>query len=211
MRHICIVTGGASLAQPLISHYGGTYSRITALCHLTPPDASNKDLATTAWTYDEVKEPIDTLVVLPGAFDNARITQMKMTQWSEVIQSTLTSVYNALHHLLPKMNDGGNVVVVGSIVGSTGGYGCANYAAAKAGLVGLVRAAANEHRKLHINLLELGYIDAGMGKKVDQSKVLPSIPLGRFGTEEDFVHAVEFLGSTKYCTGNILTLAGGMR
>lgn len=215
MKHICIVGGGAALAQPLIQKWiKDPEVWITAVCRTTRPFITDtqSDFMSVVTTYKDISDkPIELAVLLPGAFDNARIDKMRMTQWEAVIDDTLTATFNGLHHLLPKMNNGGNVVVVGSIVGSTGGYGCANYAAAKAGLVGLVRGAANEHRNLHINLLELGYIDAGMGKLIDKSKVLPSIPLGRFGTEEDFVHAVEFLSTTKYMTGNVLTLAGGMR
>ena len=97
-----------------------------------------------------------------------------------------------------------------------GGYGCTNYAAAKAGLVGLVRGAANEWAKhqIMVNLLELGYVDSGMGAELNprvRDAAVKSIPLGRFATEEDFVHAVEYLATTRYATGTVLTLAGGLR
>ena len=70
---------------------------------------------------------------------------MTTEQWGKVIDHTLGVVFDAFRQLLPKMNYSSNVIVFGSIVGSIGGYGCANYAAAKAGLVGLVRAASNEY------------------------------------------------------------------
>jgi NAD(P)-dependent dehydrogenase (short-subunit alcohol dehydrogenase family) len=153
---------------------------------------------------------------MPGSVNNAKLQHMTDRQWEDVITDNLTAVFNAFKACLPKMYPNSNIVVVGSIVGSTGGFGCSNYAAAKAGLMGLVRGVANELACLNvrINLLELGYIDCGMGKRLDEkvkTKVIETIPLKRFGTVEDFLTAVDYLCQTKYMTGNTLTLAGGLR
>lgn len=223
---LCIVGGGAALAKPLIEHFTGDCgsgsdcyldrayperSDVTAVCRTTPPEVPGTNVV---FGLEGVEGHIDVLITLPGSVRNGRIEELSLDDWRSVVDATLNSVFEAFHRLLPRMTDGGNVVVVGSVVGSTGGYGCANYAAAKAGLVSLVRAAANEYLRLHINLLELGYVDIGMGARLPEKvkeKVRASIPLGRFATEEDVVLAVDFLARTKYMTGEKLTLGGGLR
>lgn len=226
--HVVIVGGGAALAQPVIEHFTGDsgygadcylnrthpeLSDITAVCRTALPIVPGVNVI---FELSEVTRPIDVLITMTGAVDNARLDAMTDEQWDKAIAANLTAPFQALRKLLPLVVDNGNVVVVGSIVGSTGGRGCANYAAAKAGLVGLVRAAANEHaaRGVCVNLLELGYIDAGMGARLPpkvREAVLPTIPLYRFGAPEDVVLAVDFLARTRYATGTVLTLAGGLR
>lgn len=225
MRHVVIVGGGAALAQPLLINYLDAGERVTAVVRNTYPEVTHPSHCSDkrwAGRYDvvidlnDVEEPIDVLVTLTGATRDAKLVNMDKWQWQDVIDACLTAPSQALSALLPKVKPCGNVVVVGSVIGSMGGYGCANYAAAKAGLVGLVRAAANEHakRNVKVNLLELGFMDVGMGARLEpkvREAATASIPLRRFGTAEDFVRAVEFLATTDYCTGNILTLAGGLR
>lgn len=232
MSHICIVGGGSALAQPVIEHYLNQGDVVKAICRTMMPDRPTVvregsprfevfpgiDLVTA--TEDDLR-PVqasgtDLLVTLTGLVQNATLTMMSLAEWNNVLHANLTTVFNALHHWLPRMANNGNVVVVGSIIGSTGGRGCANYAAAKAGLVGLVRAAANEvaSRGICINLLELGFVDAGMGEQLGpelKAKILPTIPLGRFATTDDVVQAVDYLGRVRYATGTVMNLAGGLR
>ncbi len=227
--HVAIVGGGAALAQPIIEHYLGKDWDVTAICFGTVPRpfsmADGRDRLLVYQDVDMASEkavkllnlyPVDVLITLTGRVLNGRIEDMALTDWNWIIECNLTTVFNALRFGLPQMKMNSNIVVVGSIMGSLGGKGCANYAAAKAGLVGLVRAAANENanRNIRINLLELGYIDAGMGAKLSpelKEKIRETIPLKRFGTTEDVVEAVDYLGRTKYMSGNVLTLAGGLR
>ncbi len=225
-KHVCIVGAGAALALPLIEHFLSEQDRLTLIYRgYTYPDIAKSNRCLNVMGVDLpdkddrlslVPGNIDTLITLMGYTQNHRLGSMPNDAWDEVINDTLTSVFSALNGLLPKMTALGNVIVVGSIVGSTGGFGCSNYAAAKAGLVGLVRAAANEYvsRGICINLLELGYLNAGMGEKLDakvKERILLTIPLRKFGDVYDFVSAVEFLSKTSYMTGEILTLAGGLR
>ncbi len=214
-RQICIVGGGAVLAQPLIRHFLVMGDKIHAICRNSRPTSCHPNLR----VYDkELPEgPLDVLITMAGRVENSKLCEMTTEQWGKVIDDTLGVVFDAFRQLLPKMNYSSNVIVFGSIVGSIGGYGCANYAAAKAGLVGLVRAASNEYslkKQMCINLLELGYIDSGMGTRLGdgiKEKILPRIPLGRFGTEEDVVLAIDFLSHTRFMTGGILTLSGGLQ
>ena len=214
--NVVIVGGGAALAQPIVDHWGkGSEWQVTVVCRNKTPV---RPCAGMVIKYDvvDVCEPWDVLVTLTGDIDNAPLTEMSTEQWQKVLEANLTQPFEALRALLPYARNPSNVVIVGSIAGRLGGRGCANYAASKAGLVGLVGAAANENwdRGICINLLELGYMDVGMGarlsEKVRESTKL-AIPLRGFGTVEDFVLAVEFLSKTRYMTANVLTLAGGLR
>lgn len=226
MKHYCIVGAGAELAKPLILELLQDGYQVTAVCRNTAPNFPQDwrgrlkvllgvDLsARCADLFKRDVGPVDGVITLTGKVRNNLLSAQTIDTWGDVIDDTLTSVFNTLRDVLLK--DGANVVVVGSIVGSTGGYGCANYAAAKAGLVGLVRAAANEWaaRDICVNLLELGYVDAGMGKRLTEEvrqKVLKAIPLGRFAEPAEVSRAIRFLLETRYMTGDVLTFAGGLR
>lgn len=214
--HLVIVGGGSAIAQHVIKYYIDSGNRVTAVCRSTEP-RSLKDIVS-GWikVVSDIGqcEEMDVLITMTGKVVNSKLITMDMGDWLDGIESNLHSVYYALKHGLRKLAVGGNVVVVGSIVGSTGGYGCANYAAAKAGLVGLVRAAANENPQHHINLLELGYVNCGMGERLDpkvKEKVCETIPLKRFAEPQEVVEAIDFLARTKYLTGTVLPFAGGLR
>ena len=200
-RNVVIVGKNAALAKPIIEHF--------RCC---------EDVVTEVGRGDSLKgiADIDVLVTMMGKTRDAKLDGMTADQWGEVCADTLGSVVCVLSFLGSSLKANSNGVVFGSVVGSSGGYGCANYAAAKAGLVGLVRAAANEwaSRGVCINLLELGFTELGMGARLEpkvKERALESIPLKRFGTAEDVVLAVDFLSRTRYMTGNVLTLAGGLR
>ena len=216
--HVVIVGGTAEIAQPLIYHYlFAKHDKVTVVCR----DPERMRLTyngrlTCIQTVLEA-EPFRVMITCMGSVANAKMENLGSDDWDRVLDSCLTSVAHAIKWCPDRMEpNGGNVVVIGSVVGSSGGYGCANYAAAKAGLVGLVRAAANEwaSRSVCISLLELGFTELGMGARLEpkvKERALASIPLRRFGTAEDVVLAVDFLSRTRYMSGNVLTLAGGLR
>lgn len=200
--NVVIVGANAALAGPLIERWEYRNYNITQVTRQVPFFPSGQPRP-------------DVLVTMTGSTADGKLEGMESSKWDRVIADNLTAVASAFRSIGPHVRDGGNVVVVGSIIGSTGAYGAANYAAAKAGLVGLVRSAALEwaSRGVCVNLLELGFIDAGMGARLPEkvkARVLPTIPLGRFETPEEFVHAVEYLSTVRYMTGGILTLAGGL-
>lgn len=215
-KHCCIVGGGAALAQPLIAKWLMEGHRVTAVCQTTLPDHPDQAGMTVARTGTAacLVRGVDLLVTMTGATEDTKLDKMTEYAWCHVIGSVLDTVGWAFRKI--QLYDGANVVVVGSILGSTGGYGCASYAAAKAGLVGLVRAAANEwaSRNICVNLLELGYTNAGMGSRLDakvKERIMGTIPLRRFAEPHEVVDAVEWLGRVRYATGTIVNLAGGLR
>lgn len=200
-KHICVVGAGSAIAKAY------AVQKSTAGCQISSVFSDE--------SVEQVVSPIDSIVTFSGRVHNSKLCQMSLDQWNDSLNANLTSVFKALKHGLPKMNDGGSVVVVGSIVGSVGGFGCCNYAAAKAGLVGLVKAASNEmlSRSIRVNLLELGYVEAGMGARLDEKakdRILDTIPMGRFANVKEVLVAIDFLSSQTYMTGNTLTFAGGL-
>jgi NAD(P)-dependent dehydrogenase (short-subunit alcohol dehydrogenase family) len=208
---VVIVGGGSALAQPLIARWLARGDEVYAVCRNTFPEREVR-----CGPPEKAPDGIDLLVSMAGSTANAMLHEMLWQEWGKVVGDTLTSVWEALNACLPKMSNPSNAVVVGSVIGSTGGYGCANYAAAKAGLVGLVRAAANEWaaKGVCVNLLELGYCDAGMGARLPpavREKVTRRIPVGRFADPEEVADAVEFLGRVRFMSGDVLPFAGGMR
>ena len=157
--------------------------------------------------------------------NNAGITKdklaMRMTDedWRLVLEVNLGAVFRLSRGCLRSMikRRWGRIVNITSVVGASGNPGQANYAAAKAGLVGLTKAVAREvaSRNVTVNALAPGYITTAMVDELNeetQEKILSNIPMGRFGTPEDVAEAVVFLASdgASYITGQVLTIDGGM-
>ena len=157
--------------------------------------------------------------------NNAGITRdglsmrMKRADWDDVLSTNLTGAFLMTQALLPQMLKlrWGRIINVTSIVGEMGQAGQANYAASKAGLIGLTKSLARElaSRTITVNAIAPGYIETAMTAVLNdqqRSAMLPLIPLGRSGTEEEIAHAVRFLASEEagYITGHTLDVNGGM-
>ncbi|MGZ8095218.1 MAG: 3-oxoacyl-ACP reductase FabG [Methylosarcina sp.] len=157
--------------------------------------------------------------------NNAGITRdnllmrMKDEEWDSIISTNLTSVYRMSKAVLRGMMKAktGRIINISSVVGSTGNSGQANYAAAKAGIVGFTKSMAKEvgSRNITVNTVAPGFIDTDMTKELSddiKQTLLSSIPLGRLGEPEEIAHAVSFLASPNagYITGETLHVNGGM-
>jgi 3-oxoacyl-[acyl-carrier protein] reductase len=157
--------------------------------------------------------------------NNAGITRdnlllrMKDEEWDAVLDTNLKSAYRLSKAVVRGMMKArrGRIVNVGSVVGTSGNAGQANYAAAKAGLVGLTKALALElaSRDITVNCVAPGFIDTDMTRALPEAarvKLLERIPLGRLGGAEEVAHAVLFLVSPQagYVTGTTLHVNGGM-
>ncbi len=146
--------------------------------------------------------PIDTVVANAGITKDAMFHRMTPEQWKEVIDTNLTGVFNTVHPVWPGMRDRkfGRVIVISSINGQKGQAGQVNYAATKAGDLGIVKSLAQEGARAGItaNAICPGYIATEMVMAIDQSvrdKIVAGIPAGRLGTPEEIARVVCFLAS----------------
>ena len=162
---------------------------------------------------------IDILVNNAGITRDQLVMRMKRGDWDMVLNTNLTSAYCCIQQVIGSMlkQRWGRIINVSSIFGQMGQAGQANYAASKAGLIGLTMAIAREvaSRSITCNAVAPGFIEtamtSGLADDVKQTG-LKLIPLGRIGTPEDVANAVAFLASDEasYITGHVLNVNGGM-
>ncbi len=163
--------------------------------------------------------PIGILVNNAGVTRDMLAIRMRDEEWDTVLDTNLKAVFQLSRAVMRDMMKArtGRIINIGSVVGATGNGGQANYAAAKAGLVGLTKSLARElgSRGITVNCVAPGFIDTDMTRALDeehQKTLLGSIPLGRLGQPEDIAHAVAYLASAgaSYVTGATLHVNGGM-
>jgi acetoacetyl-CoA reductase len=163
--------------------------------------------------------PIEVLVNNAGITRDAMFHRMTREQWTEVIDTNLSGVFNMTHPLWNGMRDRkfGRIVNISSINGQKGQAGQANYSAAKAGDIGLTKTLALEGARagITVNAICPGYIATEMVKAVDEKilneRILPLIPVGRLGEPEEIARCVVFLASDEagFITGSTLSANGG--
>jgi 3-oxoacyl-[acyl-carrier protein] reductase len=162
---------------------------------------------------------IEILVNNAGITRDTLLLRMKRADWDDVIQTNLTGTFLMTQALLSPMLKArwGRIINISSVVGETGQAGQANYAASKAGLIGLTKSLARElaSRNITANAIAPGYIETAMTAVLDEKQreaMLAHIPLGRAGTDADIANAVRFLASDEaaYITGHVLDVNGGM-
>ena len=162
---------------------------------------------------------IEILVNNAGITRDTLVLRMKRADWDDVIQTNLTGTFLMTQALLSPMLKArwGRIINISSVVGETGQAGQANYAASKAGLIGLTKSLARElaSRNITANAIAPGYIETAMTAVLDEKQreaMLAHIPLGRAGTDADIANAVRFLASDEaaYITGHVLDVNGGM-
>ena len=159
---------------------------------------------------------IDVLVNNAGIRQDGLMVFMKPEQGGEVITTNLNSFYNVTKPVVKQMalNRSGRVVSIASTAGQTGVEGQANYAAAKAGVIGASKSLAREvaKRGVTVNVLAPGFIETEMLAGLQRDQILAQIPAGRFGQPEEVAAAVVFLCSeaAAYITGAVLNINGGI-
>ena len=162
---------------------------------------------------------VDILVNNAGIHRDRLLLRMTPADFDEVLQVNLRGAFLCTKYVMPHLirQHYGRVINMSSVVGLTGNPGQANYAAAKAGLIGFTKAVAREvaSRNVTVNAVAPGYIATGMVDDLSeeqQKQILDRIPMGRFGTSEDVAETILFLSSkgAGYLTGQVLTIDGGL-
>ena len=159
------------------------------------------------------------LVNNAGITRDGLMLRMSEEDWAAILNTNLTSVYRLSKACLRPMTKArkGRIISISSVVAATGNAGQANYAAAKAGIIGFTRSLAREvgSRNITVNAVAPGFVDTDMTRALSDAQrqgLLAQIPLGRLGAAEDIAHAVAFLASplARYITGATLHVNGGM-
>jgi 3-oxoacyl-[acyl-carrier protein] reductase len=162
---------------------------------------------------------VEILVNNAGITRDGLVLRMKRPDWDDVLSTNLTGAFLLTQAVLSQMlrNRWGRIVNITSVVGETGQAGQVNYAASKAGLIGMTRALAREvgSRGITVNAVAPGYIETPMTAVLDQKQrdaMVAGIPLGRPGTDAEIAQCVAFLASdaAAYITGHVLDVNGGM-
>ena len=163
--------------------------------------------------------PVDVLVNNAGVTEDNLILRMSKDAWDRVISTNLTGVFLLTQAIVKSMvrKRYGRIVNVSSVVGMMGNAGQANYAASKAGLIGLTKSVARElaSRNVTCNAVAPGFIATAMTEKLPEEarrNLSSQIPLGRLGLPADVASAVAYLASedAAYVTGHVLNVSGGM-
>ena len=183
-------------------------------------DVSNSaDVDAAFAAVEEALGPVDVLVNNAGVTADGLVLRMQDDQWARVVRTNLDGAFNCTRRSLAGMvrRRSGRIVTVGSVAGTMGSAGQANYAAAKAGLVGLTRAIAREvaSRGITCNLVAPGPIATAMTDVLPEERraeLAASVPLGRMGSPEDVAALVAFLCSdaAAYITGAVVPVDGGL-
>ena len=178
------------------------------------------DTESVAAAFDEVERalgPVDVLVNNAGLRRDGLLLRMKEPDWQAVLEANLNGVFRCTKRALPGMLKGrwGRIVSIGSVAGTTGNAGQANYAASKAAIVGFSKSVAREvaRKGVTANVVTPGLVDTALTADLTETQragLLATIPMGRTGTPEEVAEAVRFCVRASYVTGAVLAVDGGI-
>ena len=214
--HVVCVSRNVSDVQSVADKITAASGTATAVaCDISDSDNVSKLIKETVATHDH----LDILVNNAGVTRDNLLIRMSEDDWNTVLNINLKAAFIAIKAAARTMikQRNGRIINISSVVGLMGNAGQANYAASKAGLIGLTKSTARElaSRGITANCIAPGYVATDMtnelGDEVQQS-LIEQIPLGRMGQVEDIASAVAFLASDEaaYITGQTLAIDGGM-
>lgn len=211
--YIVIGTATSEKGAESISAYLGEKGKGLVL-NVTDAESIDAVLKQIKETFGDV----DVLVNNAGITRDGLLMRMKDEDWFDIIQTNLTSIFRLSKAVLrPMMKKGGRIISIGSVVGSMGNPGQANYCAAKAGLVGFSKSLAKEvaSRGITVNVVAPGFIATDMTDELNEEQrnaILSQIPAAELGTPQDIAKAVAFLASddARYINGETIHVNGGL-
>jgi len=183
-------------------------------------NVSDKNLINSA--FEEIEESygiVEVLVNNAGITKDNILPRMKESEWDDVIQTNLTGSYHTTQRAIKNMmkNKWGRIIFISSVVGISGNQGQANYAASKAGLIGLAKSVSKEMgaRNITSNVIAPGYIETDMTSflsEENKENIIEQLSIKRIGKPEDISNVVSFLSSeeSEYITGQVISVDGGL-
>ena len=183
-------------------------------------DISDSDSVNNAFTsIEKDNSSVDVLINNAGITKDNILPRMKEPEWLEVIQTNLTGSFYTSQRAIKLMmkNKWGRIVFISSVVGLSGNQGQANYAASKAGLIGLSKSISREmgSRNITSNVVAPGYIETDMTSFLDgqnKENIIEQLSIKRIGKPEDIANVVSFLcnDESEYITGQVIPVDGGL-
>lgn len=203
-------------ADDVVTEIRNNQGVATAICFDV---ADSKQVEEAFKAVAAIEGQLKVLVNNAGITRDTLVMRMKDSDWENVLKINLQGTFNCCRNAIKLMvkNDGTSIINISSVVGLHGNAGQANYAASKAGMIGLTYSLAKEYasRKVRVNAVAPGLIETAMtaalsGEQYEKMKA--TIPLGRPGTPDDVANAVSFLAGNEaaYITGQVLVIDGGM-
>lgn len=200
---------------PTIEGPEGTAALLPVACDVTAPTEVEAAFA----EIEERLGKVEVLVCAAGIAEDGLVLRMTDDQWDRVLETDLTACFRVVRRALPHMvrARSGRIVLVSSVVALLGNPGQANYAAAKAGLIGFARSLAREvaSRSVTVNVVTPGLIDTDMLSALGEERTAAfaeRVPLGRIGTPEEVAAVVGLLSAPEasYVTGAVVPVDGGL-